>query len=209
MDWSHWSHSWSHAQRGHQFVHRRPSRFALAARPTLNQAEPAAFFRRRHWMSATEQTGVAKLRFSRCTPVSCVSRFCEVDLWGRLSNPVQRRLSEGNVQDLVRSYAEGSSIDQLARRFSVHRTTVISHLDRRGVPRRRIVRKLTDRDVKLAADQYWRGQSLKEVAEGFAVDARTLAREFSRAGIATRPRRGWPPIPPAPDRPGGVPSSTA
>lgn len=111
---------------------------------------------------------------------------------GRLSNPVQRRLSGHDLDDLTRAYVKGSSIDALARRFSIHRTTVIGHLDRLGVPRRRAVRRMTDRTVQQGASRYRRGESLKVVAARFGVDARTLAREFRRAGVQIRPRRGWP-----------------
>ena len=115
-----------------------------------------------------------------------------MDLWGRLSNPLQRRLSEHNVDELVQAYVEGSSIDALARHFSVNRTTVISHLDQCGVPRRRMVRKMTDRTVRQAAARYRQGESLKVVATRFGVDARTVARELQKAGVQIRPRRGWP-----------------
>jgi len=111
---------------------------------------------------------------------------------GRLSNPVQRRLSDHELDELTHAHLEGSSIDALARRFAIHRTTVIGHLDRLGVPRRRTVRKMTDRAVQQVATRYRRGESLKVVAAKFGVDARTLAREFSRAGVQIRPRRGWP-----------------
>ncbi len=49
---------------------------------------------------------------------------------GRLSNPAQRRLSKATVDDLVRDYVAGSSIDSLAAEIGVNRTTIISHLDR-------------------------------------------------------------------------------
>ncbi len=112
---------------------------------------------------------------------------------GRLSNPVQRRLSEHDVDKLVGAYLDGSSIDALATSIGVNRTTIITHLDRRGIARRRSVRKMTDRSVRQAAKRYEAGESLKVVASRFDVDARTLAREFRRAGIETRPRRGWHP----------------
>jgi len=112
---------------------------------------------------------------------------------GRLSNPVQRRLSEFDVDDLVRDYMDGSSIGSLAMQLGVNRTTIIHHLDRRDVERRKSVRKMTDRSVRQAAKRYESGESLKIVAARFAVDARTLAREFRRAGIPIRPRRVRPP----------------
>ena len=112
---------------------------------------------------------------------------------GRLSNPVQRRLSEHDVDDLVEAHRGGASIDSLTYQFGVHRTTILHHLDRRGVPRPPATRKMTDHTVRQAAVRYRTGESLKVVAAQFGVDARTLAREFDRAGIRTRPRRGWPP----------------
>jgi hypothetical protein len=93
----------------------------------------------------------------------------------------------------VSAYLEGSSIDALAAWRGVNRTTIISHLERRGVARRKVVRKMTDRTVGQAAKRYASGRSLKVVAAQFDVDARTLARGFRRAGVPIRPRRGWSP----------------
>ena len=110
---------------------------------------------------------------------------------GRLSNPVQRRLSQGEIKQLIHRYREGASIDGLARRYGIHRTTVIHHLDQAGVARRRVVRKMTDESVAVAAAQYGQGASLAVVADAFGVHQRTLARELRRAGAPIRPRRGW------------------
>jgi len=109
---------------------------------------------------------------------------------GRLSNPVQRRLSADKIDELARLYREGATIDALARRYAVHRTTVIHHLDQRGVPRRRVVRKMTDSMVAAASKRYATGVSLVDVAAEYGVHERTLAREFRRGGIPIRLRRG-------------------
>jgi len=111
---------------------------------------------------------------------------------GRLSNPVQRRLSNVDLDEIVLSHRNGASIDSLACRFGVHRTTILHHLDRRGVPRPPATRKMTDRTVRQAATSYRKGESLKAVAGRFGVNAGTLAREFTRAGVPIRPRPGWP-----------------
>ena len=116
-----------------------------------------------------------------------------VDLWGRLSNPVQRRLSRAEIEQLIQLYREGLSIDGLARRYEVHRTTVIHHLDQEGTARRRVVRKMTDESVATAAARYEQGASLAVVASQFGVHQRTLARELRRAKASIRPRRGWYP----------------
>ena len=110
---------------------------------------------------------------------------------GRLSNPVQRRLSRADIEQLIQLYRDGASIDELARRYEVHRTTVIHHLDQAGIARRRLVRKMTDDSVALAAARYEKGASLAVVASEFGVHQRTLARELRRAGASIRPRRGW------------------
>ena len=57
----------------------------------------------------------------------------------------------------------GASIDALACRYEVHRTTVIHHLDRAGIARRRVFRKMTDESVALAAARYEQGASLAVV----------------------------------------------
>jgi hypothetical protein len=104
---------------------------------------------------------------------------------------VQRRLSASDVDDIAASYTSGRSIDDLTRSYGVHRTTIIKHLDHRGVPRRRVVRKMTDTLVAEAAVMYFEGHSLATVAHNFKVDTRTLAREFHKTGVPIRPRRGW------------------
>jgi len=103
--------------------------------------------------------------------------------------------SDEDVDEVVESHRSGASIDSLANRFGVHRTTILHHLDRRGVPRPRATRIMTDRTVRQAGVRYRKGESLKVVAAQFGVDAKTLAREFDRASIQARPRRGWPPRP--------------
>ncbi len=104
---------------------------------------------------------------------------------------MQRRLSTSDVDTICEGYANGSSIDDLARSHGVNRTTITSHLDKQGVPRRRIVRKMTDTLVADAASMYRGGRSLKTVANEFNVDTGTLGREFRKAGVPIRPRQGW------------------
>jgi hypothetical protein len=106
---------------------------------------------------------------------------------------VQRRLSDHEVDEFVIAYLGGSSIDALAEQLHVNRTTIICHLDRRGIERRKSVRKMTDRLVRQSAKRYESGDSPTVVAARFGLDARTLARELRRAKVQIRPRRGWAP----------------
>ncbi len=110
---------------------------------------------------------------------------------GRLSNPVQRRLADAEVDDLVADYGEGMSVNVLAHRFGIHRTTVMNHLESRGVQSRRTIRKLSAAKVVLAAARYAGGLSLESTAKVFGVSETTISREFRAAGIQIRPRRGW------------------
>ncbi len=99
---------------------------------------------------------------------------------------MQRRLSQGVIKELIDDYRGGMSIDVLARRYGIHRTTVIHHLDQSGVARRSVVRKMNDKTVTRAAVRYREGASLAIAAAEFGVHTRTLAREFRRAGVAIR-----------------------
>lgn len=50
-----------------------------------------------------------------------------------------RRLKSEEVDEMVRAYEAGSTPNEMAARFQVHRTTVMANLRRRGVtirPRR-------------------------------------------------------------------------
>jgi DNA-binding CsgD family transcriptional regulator len=47
--------------------------------------------------------------------------------------PRVRRLSDSEVEELVRAYKGGDSVYALGRRFGIHRTTVSEHLKRAGV----------------------------------------------------------------------------
>jgi hypothetical protein len=97
---------------------------------------------------------------------------------GRLSNPVQRRLSSWEIEKMVWSYAGGDSIHDLARGFSVHRTTVIHCGDLSVIPRRNVSRKLTDARVAQAISRYVAGLPLATVAMEFDIHPRTLRQEF-------------------------------
>ena len=75
--------------------------------------------------------------------------------------PEQRRLSQGQIEPLMQLYMEGASIDGLARRYGLHRTTVIHHLDEAGITRRRAIRKMTDELFAVDAARYDRARRLR------------------------------------------------
>jgi len=127
----------------------------------------------------------------RQPPKKAVGGFNEEE--GRLSNPLQRRLREEDINRLVRLYLSGLTINATADRMGIHRTTVIHHLKASGVSRRRHLRKMSDPQVMEAAARYATGISLASVAEEFSVHEGTLTREFRKAGVPIRSRRGWNP----------------
>jgi len=103
----------------------------------------------------------------------------------------QRRLSQEEILNLANRYVTGSTVRELAQIFGIHRTTVLVHLERQGIERRRRIRRLTDAEVEIATRFYRDGQSLKTTANHFAVDPETLRREFKKAGVTLRRRQGW------------------
>lgn len=117
------------------------------------------------------------------------------DQWGSAPprpRQFQRHLLPVQVEQLVAQYEAGDAIDGLAREFGINRTTVIRHLERHGVQRRKVIRKMTDAEVAAAARRYATGLSLVAVATEFGVCDRTLRREFDAAGVKTRPPAGRP-----------------
>ena len=110
---------------------------------------------------------------------------------GEVPGQQQVRLTPVRVDDLVSRYRAGASTRDLAAVFGVHRTTVVSHLERCGVPRRAHVRKLSDQQIRDASGEYLAGDSLKTLGERYGVDAATIRTHLVRAGVQLRPRRGW------------------
>jgi hypothetical protein len=113
---------------------------------------------------------------------------------GQLSNPdgkpIQRRLTDVDVDELVTGYRAGRSLPDLADDFGVHRRTVATHLEQRGVRRRLNLRKMSEGDIADAGRRYRAGDSLATVGRTHGVDPATVRRELVRAGVEIRPRRG-------------------
>jgi hypothetical protein len=80
-------------------------------------------------------------RYSNWTSwIDCLQSVDQEGGHGRQNRPrargTARRLSDGDVTDLVARYRDGATVDDLAERFSIHRTTASAHLRRRGVKMR-------------------------------------------------------------------------
>jgi DNA-directed RNA polymerase specialized sigma24 family protein len=98
---------------------------------------------------------------------------------------VQRRLRPRQVEQLVAEYETGASIQALAKRWRLHRTTVAEHLHRadveirqRGIP--------TDQRYEVIR-LYEKGWSCLRLAERFDCDDETVRQTLKRAGVKLRP----------------------
>jgi hypothetical protein len=108
---------------------------------------------------------------------------------GRTTRSVRRLrgLTEVEVAELVSLRQTGEQIDVLAERFGIGRSTVMAHLQRRGVPGQRWQgRTLTDDQLADAGRLYESGVNLITVAERFGVDRRYLRQALPEAGFPIR-----------------------
>src|SRR2546423_5207683 len=93
----------------------------------------------------------------------CVRPAPEADRPARRLLQVQNRLKPGAIVELVAAYQNGTSLRDLEIRFQIARTTVMAHLRRAGVPKRRPV--LTGR-VDRPAQLHGQGWSLARLKLG-------------------------------------------
>lgn len=100
----------------------------------------------------------------------------------------QHRLSTAQVIQLTQAYQSGTSLNDLAEHFKVHRSTVLDHLNRADTPRRRPA--LSPSQIDLAIRLYRGGQSLKDVGVHFGAHASTVRTALLSAGVAMRDCQG-------------------
>lgn len=102
------------------------------------------------------------------------------------------RLGPAEVESLVAAYAaRAATVEELARRFGVDRSTVMRHLRRSGISTT-AERKAWDENTLLeAAAAYERGTSLARLAAEYDVAPNTVRSRLQRAGVRLRPRTGW------------------
>jgi len=100
---------------------------------------------------------------------------------------VQRRLSVQQAAQLAGEYKAGASMQKLADRRGLHRTTVAGHLRRAGITvrQRGIPQERLDEAIKL----YSEGWTPQRLAERFICDAETVRQTLKRAGVSLRKPR--------------------
>jgi len=99
-----------------------------------------------------------------------------------------KALPPASVAALADAYRAGASVNELAARYGVHRTTVAAHLDRNVVPRH--PRGLSDDQARNAVYLYRSGQSLARIAQRYRVDPHTIRTALLRRGVAMRDTHG-------------------
>lgn len=100
----------------------------------------------------------------------------------------QNRLTADETATLLQGYEQGETLDNLAERFGIHRTTVLNHVQRAGMERRIGI---IDRHLDKAQTLYASGLSLAAVGTQFGVGKDAVRQAFHRHGIPVRPRPGW------------------
>jgi DNA-binding CsgD family transcriptional regulator len=97
---------------------------------------------------------------------------------------VQRRLTPKQAARLAAEYQAGDSMQQLADRWNLHRTTVADHLHRAGVTIRQ--RGISPERLDEAIQLYGEGWSCQRLAERFDCDDETVRQTLKRAGVKLR-----------------------
>ena len=107
----------------------------------------------------------------------------------RAPKQIQHRLSPVEVAQLAEAYGQGASVNELSARFRVHRTTVVAHLERQGMPTR--IPGLDPAQIEEAIRLYGEGWALTQLGVHLGVDRKTVYYRLRQAGVQLRPRPGW------------------
>ena len=99
----------------------------------------------------------------------------------------QKRLDPDQIARLIAEYEAGSPVNDLAVTYGLNRSTVLHHLKRQGVPRRRS--RLTIADVEKIVGLYAYGESVERIALELRIGATTVRRALVKAGVELRRRR--------------------
>ncbi|MEV6238681.1 helix-turn-helix domain-containing protein [Lentzea sp. NPDC051838] len=115
--------------------------------------------------------------------------------WGGSVNqappPVQRdcqtarQLKPAEISKLVEAYREGWSVQQLARRYNIHRSTAGLHIKARGIDTK--ARTLRQDQINEAAKLYQAGATLEDLAKQYGLSDSTIQRYLRETGVTMRP----------------------
>lgn len=123
---------------------------------------------------------VGKTHQVRTDPVSEDARGPNV----RELHCVQQRLSRPEVEALLADYEAGWRVGELARVYSIHRTTVSAHIAREDKTRGQLTAAQVDEAVRL----YEKGWSLRAVGRHLDLADKTVRRMLDSRAVTVRPR---------------------
>ena len=87
-----------------------------------------------------------------------------------------RHLPAKDSAEICKKYKNGSTINQLATEFNVHRTTIMNHLERNGIKRRVTKPKMTKKMIAEATELRQSGHSYAQLGRHFGVHRETVRR---------------------------------
>ena len=116
-------------------------------------------------------------------PARSVQTNCKV---GLSLHQAQKRLDPGQVARLIADYEAGEPVNDLAVAYGIHRSTVLDHLKRQGIRRRRS--RLTFSDIEKIVGLYAAGESVEAIAFELRIGATTVRRALVKARVGLRRR---------------------
>ena len=99
----------------------------------------------------------------------------------------QHRLRKEEIDVLTAKYERGAATVALAYEYGINLTTVLSHIDRAGIVRKRL--KIDDQDLHEVVRRYRSGETIVPIARQFEVSPETVRRALLRGGVKPRGRR--------------------
>lgn len=134
--------------------------------------------------------GLAKLQVSGGVGNEIVDQSGALDPAAvRLRIKENRKLSPGEVTELVAAYEAGATQAELTQRFGLHEQTVRAHLLRQGVtirPQRKLTDAQEDEVVRLYVEERW---TLVELAGHFHMGRTAMRDVLVRRGVERRGRK--------------------
>jgi hypothetical protein len=95
-----------------------------------------------------------------------------------------KQLRPDELDQLVEDYQSGATVFELAKRFSIHRATVGTHLRARSIDT--TPPGLRPDDIPVAAELYREGWSLQRIAERFGTTDMTVRARLLEVGVRIR-----------------------
>jgi lambda repressor-like predicted transcriptional regulator len=111
------------------------------------------------------------------------------DTPARRQRRTQRRITTAEAATIAEQYRTGRTMNQLARTFNVHRSTIVHCLQKQEVPLRQLG--LSPEHLAPAAALYRSGWSLARIGDKYGTTDMTVRRALTLHGVKIRPRRGF------------------